>query len=284
MSSDDRHFVGGQTGDFGYHCPSAQCYGYNEFGHFAQDCPHKIPPSRMSCYHGRSHSKHWYIHTQRDRSHSYYGPRHRDILAGHSPTPIPTMTEATVIEGTPHATLQAMATVNATLQPMNAPHHPLHNDTKRCSHTPSHTHHFSHRCNSCHSMDQRWSHSSNSHHTAQGSEPRKVKQCQDPQPPQNPPLQDCHHPGFCFRFFTRFWQWLWSFILLGLSPSRDKDKWGGNSSNHYTTGLISDFLTVTVHAGKGFKALNSSRPALSLVLSNVYNIMKTAIRPKCYLQ
>ena len=45
MSSDTKCLVSGWTGHFGHHCPDSQCYGYDEFGHFAQDCPYKIPPS-----------------------------------------------------------------------------------------------------------------------------------------------------------------------------------------------------------------------------------------------
>ena len=38
------------------------------------------------------------------------------ILAGHSPATIPTLTEAAVSEGTPHAPYLATAAVHATLQ------------------------------------------------------------------------------------------------------------------------------------------------------------------------
>ena len=77
MSSDYRCFVCGWTGHFGYHCPDAQCYGCDEFGHFAQDCPNKMSPSATPHHPDKSHLRHWYTHTQRDRSHStYYGLRY----------------------------------------------------------------------------------------------------------------------------------------------------------------------------------------------------------------
>ena len=44
-----------------------------------------------------------------------------DISAGHNPTTIPTMTEAAVLEGTPHAPLPATAAACITHQPMDAP-------------------------------------------------------------------------------------------------------------------------------------------------------------------
>ena len=44
-----------------------------------------------------------------------------DISAGHSPAAIPTMTEAAVLEGTPHIPLPATAAVHAALWPIDTP-------------------------------------------------------------------------------------------------------------------------------------------------------------------
>ena len=97
MSGNDRCLVFGQTGHFGNHYSDAQYYSCNEFGYFAQDCPNKIPPSEIPCHQDRSHSRHQYTHTKRDR----YTPLIMvldmgDISAGHSPTSIPTTTEASI--------------------------------------------------------------------------------------------------------------------------------------------------------------------------------------------
>ena len=122
MSSNDRRFVCGGIGHIGHHCPDAQCYSCDAFGHFAQDCFNKIPPSGIPCQHDRSHSRHWYTHTQRDRWHfTYYSCRHGDILAGHSPATIPTATKTAVPEGTPHSPHPAAATACAALQPIDVP-------------------------------------------------------------------------------------------------------------------------------------------------------------------
>ena len=40
----------------GHHCPNAQCYSCDGFGHFAQDCPKKSPPSGTLHHHDRSWS------------------------------------------------------------------------------------------------------------------------------------------------------------------------------------------------------------------------------------
>ena len=86
-----------------------------------------------------------------------------------------------------------------------------------------------------------------------------------------------------FRVLIRFWQWPWSFQLLGTSPSSDDDGSGRNSSNHYNIGLVSDCPTVTVHAGKRFKALIDFGAALLLVRTRIYNMIedwyKTKILP-----
>ena len=45
----------------------------------------------------------------------------RDISRGHNPTLIPIVTEAAVLEGTPHTLLQATTAAHAAPQPMDAP-------------------------------------------------------------------------------------------------------------------------------------------------------------------
>ena len=189
MSSDNRCFVCGCTGHFGCHCPDAQCYGCDEFGHFAQDCPHKIPPSGMPCHHSRSHSRHWYTHDRRDRSHFYYGPRHSRHFSRSQSHPCSHHDRSSSFR---RYTSYSSSSHNSCLHHPSAngcSHHLLYCDTNRYSHTPSCTHHFSHRCHSHHSID--WSQFcfSNSHCTIQGSQARNVKQ-QCPRP-TNPYIPHC---------------------------------------------------------------------------------------------
>ena len=55
---------------------------------------------------------------------------------------------------------------------------------------------------------------------------------------------------------------------------------GGHSSNHHTKGLVSDCPTVTVPAGKRFKALIDSGAALSLAHTSVYNMIEDYYKTK----
>ena len=90
------------TDHFGHHCPDAQCYGCDEFGHFAQDCPHKIPSSGHNTT-TADLIQGIYTSTSGETDHTPITvPDIGDISAGHSPTLIPTMTEAAVLEGIPY--------------------------------------------------------------------------------------------------------------------------------------------------------------------------------------
>ena len=73
------------------------------------------------------------------------------------------------------------------------------------------------------------------------------------------------------------------FKLVEPSPSSDPHEQGGSSSNqNMTIALTTDCSTVTVHAGKCYKALIDSGSAISLVRYSTYqNIddnLKTAIQ------
>ena len=129
-------------------------------------------------------------------------------------------------------------------------------------------------------MDLSYSHSSSSCHAAQDSQPRKIKQCSRPSTPINPTTANSHHPWLSFRILITFWQRLWSFKLLGPSPSSDEDEWGGHSSSHYTMELVSDCPTVTVHADKRCKVLIDSGAALLLVNTSIYDMTEDQYKTK----
>ena len=149
-----------------------------------------------------------------------------------------------------------------------------HTSSSSSSHCSNCTHHFSCRHHSQHSMD--WSHT----HSHTRFSTKKDKAMPKTSTPINPPPQNCHHHRFLFRIFIRLWQWCWFFKLLGPSPSSEEDEWRWHFSNHYTTELVSDCPTVTVHAGKRFKTLTDSGAALSLVHTCVNNMIDDQYKTK----
>ena len=68
------------------------------------------------------------------------------------------------------------------------------------------------------------------------------------------------------------------------SSDEDSDEWGWQTKpQQFTIGLMSDCPTVTAHAGKHFKVLIDSGATISLMCTNVYNMIedhyKTCILP-----
>ena len=169
MSSDNKCFVCWQTHHFGCHCPDTQCYGCDEFGHFVQDCPHKNPPSGTQCHHGKSHSRHWYTHNWRDRSHSCYSPRHRRHYSRSQSNPCSHCDKSSSFRR--HTSCSSSSHCSSTHCPSadGCFHHTSYHDNNRHSYNQSCTCHFSHRCHSHHSMNQNHSCSSTSCHAAQDS-------------------------------------------------------------------------------------------------------------------
>ena len=91
MCSDDKYFVCGWTGHFGHYCPDALCYGCDEFGHFAQDLPNKIPLSGTP-------------HHSRDLIQGINTPTTRGM--GHTPIMIPHIGTITADQSPTQFTLQ----------------------------------------------------------------------------------------------------------------------------------------------------------------------------------
>ena len=78
-------------------------------------------------------------------------------------------------------------------------------------------------------------------------------------------------------------QWLergvWFFKLIEPSPSSDCHEQGGlPSNNQVTVTLITDCLTITVHAGKCYKALIHSGAAISLIRYSTYQSIDSSLK------
>ena len=127
-----------------------------------------------------------------------------DISADHSPAAVPTMTEAAVLESTPHALFLATTTACATPQLIDAPvtphavistgivtpHPALANSTTDFTHTTPQT-----RASLAPATPI------TQHRNLSLEKPQSA---QDLNRPWTPLFKDCHHPGFPFGFFIRF--------------------------------------------------------------------------------
>ena len=225
MPNDDRCFVCGWMGHFGYHCPSAQCYSCDEFGHFAQDCPNKIPLSGAPHHQDNSHSRPWYTHTQSNRSHStHYGHRHgrhfswsQSCWGSHldqsssryrrhtlgSPSSYYSSSCHPLADGCPHCHSSHDTPSDIIVPLPDLPHLPP------TSLLPL-----------CHGPQQVLLQQPSMHCSGNTANEESQVKCKTFNPPYIPLFQDCDHPGLPITFFLRF-RWLWIFKLLEPSPGND---------------------------------------------------------------
>ena len=137
--------------------------------------------------HGRSHSRYQYTHSQRDRPHAYYVPRHRRHYSRSQSCPHSHCDRSSSFRT--HTLLPATKEAHTALQPMDVPVTPWAMISTGIV-APIPTHHFSHRHHSHHSTDQSFMrYVSTSHHAAQEPQHRKVKQHPRPSTSHKP-----HHP------------------------------------------------------------------------------------------
>ena len=191
MSNDDRCFACGRTGHFGHQCPSVQCYSCNEFTHFAQDCPTRFLPQEYNPHQDRSYSRHQYIHSQRDTSHSsQYGHRHGRNFNQSQSCHHPHCDRSSSLRRHTSCSSSSHCSSSLHLLGNGFPHcHSCCDTSNQHIHTPSYTDHFSHRCHSHHyCMAQSWSHSSHSHTHCTGNtaDDESPSHAQDLPPSINP--------------------------------------------------------------------------------------------------
>ena len=171
-------FFSGWTGHFACNCLDAQCYGCDEFGHLAQDCPHKFlnqehHAAMADLFQGITKT------TTRGTDHTpIMVPDIGNDTADCSHAPIHAMTEVAVLEDTPHTLLLATTAACITLQPMDAPMTPHAIVTPHLTTFPTGTTNATPQTGANPTP-------SISCHTTQGYQPRKVN-AQDPQHPINP--------------------------------------------------------------------------------------------------
>ena len=279
LHEDDKCFQCQELGHMACHCPNIRCFNCNEYGHVASDCPDKRPPSGTPAHHEKHHSS--MRHQTRSTSKHHHKDRHR------------------FSRSRPHLCTHRYRS------------HSWNNSQR--SHSRSY-HRCPHRSGSCHRYSNtygyQWdtpcrrssSHGSSSTHSRDHSRSRpcpsyKASWTASSKPSYSSNKAALRHKDKKYKKVTiddppiwllQFWwpiQWFQrGFKLREPSPSNAPHAWGGlPTAEIITIAHIMDCPTITVHAGKCYKALLDLGAAIPLLRYSTYkkikDCYKTPIQP-----
>ena len=269
-SDDDKCFQCQESGHMARHCPCIRCFDCDEYGHVAADCPDKIPPSGTPARHRNNNSN----MRQHDRStshnnhcnrHPHHDHQDRHRLRSHSCNHryrSNSCSDSWRSHSRSHHWLTCCSTSchrnsSAYYYWWDTPHRrpsSHRNSSRDCSRSRSCT---SYKHN--HKASSKLSYSSDQ--IAWKNKDKKYKQVAIDDPPSKYYSSDdqCSKSNEGFK-------------LGEPSPNMLPHKWGGLPKRKtITIAHITDCPTITVHAGKCYKALIDSGATISLLRYSTYN-------------
>ena len=261
----DQCFQCQELGHNACHCPNVCCFDCDEYGHIAVDCPDRIPPSGTLACHKRHHSH--TRHYMPDQLLANTTGTGTDIAGqDHSHTPTDIRSHSHNNSHRSHSRSHHRCTLQDTITPalitITMTHHT--GDQSSCRSLSTHSRDCS-RSRSCTSYKPSKNTSSKS---SSSSSKTTVK-------PQDKKQKKVMIDMPAIRLLQLRWhlQWLWRwFKLKKPSLSNAPHEQGGPSMEETITIVvhIMDCPTITIHAGKCYKALIDSEATISLLQYSIY--------------
>ena len=271
-----------EAGHIASHCPNVRCFECDEYGHIVVDCLHRIPPSGTPTHCHRSPSQH--RPNNRLTSHHCHESRYRCSRSRSQSHPCRCHSRGCHDS---HRDCSRSHHRDSRPKHRGTSWHPHSNAYSHCSHQDtSHQRSSSHRSTSAHS-NRLWSQSTYkpARKTLQQNSSWSRKSHTNTHTKWNSRVTiRIHNQTSTVQMTSQVIQKKTQTIKLAEpSLSSTLHEWGPDIEETVTVACIMDYPTITVHAGKCYKAVIDLGTAISCIRYSTYqhidNSFKTPIQP-----